>query len=167
MRADGAALNGVVVVPFDVPSTASRVGGVQDVVFDVNLNAAEIARICSSVDALHVAVNSVVIHITGDRTAGVLTLKRLGGAGPVDDIPSPGDISRVAGGAGLQIESLPVLLSAETVMHDVIVHHGALYILHVDTIVRPAITLVPLDHRTAGIAMDLDAVVAIAIADFV
>ena len=52
-------------------------------------------------------------------------------------------------------------------MHDVIVHRRSLHILHVDTIVREAIAFIAPDQRAAGVAVDLDAVVPITIADFV
>ena len=86
---------------------------------------------------------------------------------PVDDIVSPAHIGGIAGRFVLQVKRVLILLNAQTVMHDVVVHQGSLHILHVDTIVREAIAFIALDQRAAGVAVDLDAVVAITIADFV
>ena len=52
-------------------------------------------------------------------------------------------------------------------MNNVVVNQRSFYKLHVNAIVRPAIAFIALDQRASRVAMDLDAVVAVAAANFV
>jgi len=52
-------------------------------------------------------------------------------------------------------------------MHDVAVDDGAGDVLDVDAVVRPAVAFIALDQRASPIAVDLDAVMTVAIANLV
>src|SRR5207247_1946154 len=167
VRADCACLDVIVVVPAGKPTPRSRTRRVNNVVLNIEADTATPIR------AVYVGRDGIVIRMARYRAAGILALKPGCEASPVNDIAGPCDVGHsgtpVAAGITVifNVERLLVSLSPEAIMSHVVVNDGSLYILHVNAIMRPAVALIALHQRTSLIAMDLDTVVAVAIADFV
>ena len=110
-----------------------------------------------------------------DRTTRILALKCGGEAAPVGDIAAPGDIggcgTPIAAAVGttgiLNVVRLCILLNPKAVMDNVAVNDSAFGPLDVNAVVRPAIAFIALDQGFIQITIDLDTVMAEAIANFV